>query len=260
MSSRSIRVLRTNIPSIYTASPIEPKLDLSPWKVEAKRLFSLTPVFVLPAVFQYKYPTGNVPEFAFCGRSNVGKSSLIETLLGDQKIVRTSKTPGCTRSVNYFALSKSNQERGVSAHECYLVDLPGYGFAKAGKEEKQRWKQFIEGYLRTRPSSVLRRVYVLVDSRRGLKESDDEMMKLLDSCGLPYQVILTKADVTRPSEMVHAVHSVLDKMVVRRGSSALPFVHVVSSHTGEGIDDLKCSMTEIAAQKWVEPETPYQLL
>ena len=130
---------------------MDPFLDLSAWKGDAKKTFSLPSKFVLPVEFNYTYPVGNIPEFAFVGRSNVGKSSLIETLLGNPNIVRTSKMPGCTRSVNYFAFVK-----GKNSHSTYLVDLPGYGFAKAARDEKQRWTAFIESYLRERPQSVLR--------------------------------------------------------------------------------------------------------
>ena len=184
-------------------------------------------IFVLPSLLY----SGNVPEFAFVGRSNVGKSSLIETLLGNPGIVRTSKLPGCTRSVNYFALLKG---KNSNSHSTYMVDLPGYGFAKVKRDEKARWEAFIQGYLRNRPQSVLRRVYLLVDSRHGMKTSDIDMMKLLDSCALSYQIILTKADQINHTERQSSLRSVFTEIMTKRMSSVLPFVHVVSSKSGEG--------------------------
>ena len=161
----------------------------------------------------------------------MGKSSLIETLLGNPGIVRTSKLPGCTRSVNYFALLKG---KNSNSHSTYMVDLPGYGFAKVKRDEKARWEAFIQGYLRNRPQSVLRRVYLLVDSRHGMKASDIDMMKLLDSCALSYQIILTKADQINHTERQSSLRSVFTEIMTKRMSSVLPFVHLVSSKSGEG--------------------------
>lgn len=144
-------VLQTNTASIYTAEPLDPVMELSNWTGKARQIFSLPTKYMSPSEFNYVYPDANVPEFAFVGRSNVGKSTLVGRLLGDDKMVRTSKLPGCTRSVNFFAFIK-----GKNSHVAYMVDLPGYGFAKAKKDEKAKWKAFIEGYLRDRTQGVLR--------------------------------------------------------------------------------------------------------
>lgn len=144
-------VLQTNCSTIYTAEPLDPIMDLQLWTGRARQVFSLPTRYISPSEFNYVYPVANVPEFAFVGRSNVGKSSLIGRLLRDEKLVRTSKLPGCTRSVNFFAYTKNK-----NSHVMYMVDLPGYGFAKAAKEEKIKWKSFIEGYLRDRTQAVLR--------------------------------------------------------------------------------------------------------
>jgi hypothetical protein len=148
---QDVRVLRTNVPTVFTSTPIDPFVELAHWKGSARKIFGLPAKYCLPSEFNYAFPAQHVPEFAFVGRSNVGKSSLIAKLLGDDKLVRTSKLPGCTRSVNFFAFVK-----GTNSHVTYVVDLPGYGFAKAAKDEKAKWKQFIEGYLRDRTQSVLR--------------------------------------------------------------------------------------------------------
>jgi ribosome biogenesis GTPase A len=153
-----VEVLQTTTPSIYTAAPMDPELNVSMYRAKAKEIFSLPPKFVLPSELNYVFPSNNVPEFAFVGRSNVGKSSLISRLLGDNKLVRISKLPGCTRSVNFFTFVK-----GSNKHIAYMVDLPGYGFAKAAKDEKSKWKSFIESYLRDRPASVLRLVVGSID-------------------------------------------------------------------------------------------------
>ena len=144
-------VLQTNCPTIFTAEPLDPIMELQQWTGKSRQIFSLPTKYVSPSEFNYVYPVANVPEFAFVGRSNVGKSSIVGRLLRDEKLVRTSKLPGCTRSVNFFAFSK-----GKNSHLMYMVDLPGYGFAKAAKDEKAKWKSFIEGYLRDRTQVVLR--------------------------------------------------------------------------------------------------------
>mmetsp|Transcript_29429 Transcript_29429/g.28154 ORF Transcript_29429/g.28154 Transcript_29429/m.28154 type:complete len:302 (-) Transcript_29429:97-1002(-) len=246
-SKQQTEVIRTTVPTIYTATPLTPEyLDISRWQKDAKEIFNYPTKFCVPAEFNYEYPSNNVPEFAFVGRSNVGKSSLISRLVKDNKLVRISKQPGCTKSVNYFAFIK-----GKNTHITYMVDLPGYGFATTSKTEKQKWQAFIEGYLRGRDQITLRRVYVLIDSRHGLKPLDLEMMKLLDDCILPYQVILTKADAASESEKKHALNSVFEVLMNRPKSSNVPFVHLLSSRSGEGLDHLECDMAEVMSHKMV---------
>lgn len=134
-SQEQSEVIRTTVPSIYTATPLTPEYpDQSRWKKDTKVLFNYPAKFCIPSEFNYEYPVNNVPEFAFVGRSNVGKSSLISCILKDDKLVRISKLPGCTKSVNFFAFVK-----GKNTHVSYMVDLPGYGFAKVNKNEKEKW-------------------------------------------------------------------------------------------------------------------------
>ena len=148
---QDVMVLQTNASSIYTSTPLDPIVDCDKWVGEARKMFGYPTKYCTPSDFNYKYPDNHVPEFAFVGRSNVGKSSLVGALLGNDKLVRTSKMPGCTRSVNYFAFFK-----GKNSHLTYMVDLPGYGFAKAAKADKLKWQAFVEGYLRERQQTVLR--------------------------------------------------------------------------------------------------------
>ena len=144
--------IASRTPSIHIPTDLDPELvDYTSFLSKQRDLFGLDAKYISPADFGHKLPTGNVPEFAFVGRSNVGKSSLIRTLLGNQKIVRVSSTPGCTQSVNYYSLF-----RGTNRAQIYLVDLPGYGFASASKTSQQNWKSMINGFLRSRPSSILR--------------------------------------------------------------------------------------------------------
>lgn len=148
-----IRVIETSTPGIYTTTELNPTYDLSKSGASAKSLFSLHPSYVHPEEMDYNLPTQGKPEFAFVGRSNVGKSSLIDSLMGNRKIVRVSKEPGCTRSINYYGLSKEKDSKKYAA---YFVDLPGYGFAKKSKEEQQKWTQMIHDYISNRNQSVLR--------------------------------------------------------------------------------------------------------
>lgn len=128
-------------------------VDYSGWSAQKSALFSSPTKYCTPEDFQYKLPSNFVPEFAFVGRSNVGKSSLIKSLVGPHTVVRVSKEPGCTRSVNYYAFHSHDSP---NSHKAYLVDLPGYGFARSSKQDQQRWKTMIEGYLRSRDQSLLR--------------------------------------------------------------------------------------------------------
>ncbi len=154
----------------------------------SRHLFAQNCEFVLGAAKLGQLPDGTLPEIAFAGRSNVGKSSLVNALTGRRTLVKVSNTPGRTQQLNFFNL----------ANRLMLVDLPGYGYAKVSKEKKHNWEGLIKDYLRGRPG--LRRVLILIDSRHGLKTSDTEIMELLDEVAVPYQLIFTKADKLRPTE------------------------------------------------------------
>jgi hypothetical protein len=156
------QLMRTNVPSIFTTANMDPDMGLSRFGAEAKTLFgpNARSEYLSPIDMNYKLPTNGAPEFAFVGRSNVGKSSLVDLLLGGRKIVRVSKEPGCTRSINYYGIAKNASELAARKEQkdfsSYLVDLPGYGFAKKSKSEQLKWKGIINSYLRERNQSVLR--------------------------------------------------------------------------------------------------------
>jgi len=145
-------------------------------------LFARECRFVTGAAAIGQLPLAELPEVAFAGRSNVGKSSLLNALTGRNTLARTSNTPGRTQQVNFFDLD----------HRLMLVDLPGFGFAEAPKEQVRLWQELIDAYLRGR--QVLRRTCLLVDSRHGIKDNDRQVMTMLDKAAVPYQLVLTKAD------------------------------------------------------------------
>lgn len=132
---------------------MDPNLQLSRWGAASKALFNSHTNYLHPGELKYQYPTDGAPEFAFVGRSNVGKSSLVDLLLGSKKIVHVSKEPGCTRTINYYGLRKDNKSSNYLA---YFVDLPGYGFARKSKEEQRKWTEIIHSYVSTRDQAVLR--------------------------------------------------------------------------------------------------------
>lgn len=160
---QDFNIIESSIPSIVTCNLFDPDLShLKSWASDANRLFSLESVFVKPSVFDYKLPSHGNPEFAFIGRSNVGKSSLVNALLGNgSKLAYISKEPGCTRSVNFFAFVKDSEVKNdihssIAGHVMYLVDLPGYGFAKASKKDQESWQAHIDNYIMQRDPSILR--------------------------------------------------------------------------------------------------------
>lgn len=177
-------------------------------------------------------PEATLTEVAFAGRSNVGKSSLINALTGRNTLARTSNTPGRTQELNFFNLGG----------RLVLVDMPGYGFAQAPKGLVEKWTRLVNGFLKGR--SVLRRAVVLVDSRHGLKDSDRDMMKMLDKAAVVYQVVLTKADKLKPAE-VDAVHArTLEE--IRSRVAAHPTLIVTSSEKGTGIPELRAELASLA--------------
>ena len=248
-----LRVMETNLKTLYTASPLEPVTEISKYSSLSKKIFQSTTAYVSPAEFDFALPTGDVPEFAFIGRSNVGKSSLISSLLNEKTFVRVSKTPGCTQQINFYTFFKplTDSKRELKDHRLYLVDLPGYGYAKISKADRANWKDIIDSYILNRHPSILRRVFILVDSRHGLKPPDIEMMQILNDGGVPYQTILTKVDAARESEKRLALLSVFEAMMKKGGANtSVPFVHALSSRTGEGLDVLRLGITEIDSHVW----------
>ena len=197
---------------------------------EAARLFSGRVEFLLSAPKLEFLPEPDAPEIAFCGRSNVGKSSLLNALTGRKAIARTSVTPGRTQELNFFEVGEPTQFR--------LVDMPGYGFAKAPIKVVERWKQLVRTYLRGR--AVLKRTLVLIDARHGAKAVDLEMMKMLDEAAVGYRLVLTKADKNKASELAAVLAAT--EAEARKHAAAFPVVHVTSAEKGMGIAELRAAV------------------
>ncbi len=167
-------------------------------------------------------------EIAFAGRSNVGKSSLINALTGVNGLARASNTPGRTRELNFFNVNDA----------LTLVDMPGYGYAKASKAEVKQWQSVLKGYLRGRPG--LTRAFVLIDARHGILKADEEMFQLLDESAVTYQLVLTKADKVKPAELAKVLEKV--EASVKKHPAAFPVVHATSSEKGTGIPELRAEI------------------
>ncbi|MDB5692542.1 MAG: YihA family ribosome biosis GTP-binding protein [Alphaproteobacteria bacterium] len=198
----------------------------------ARKIFSGPIAFLKSAPGLKFLPDPAVPEVAFAGRSNVGKSSLLNRLTNRTALARTSNTPGRTQELNFFDVGEPLRFR--------LVDMPGYGFAKAPKDMLRKWRHLVNDYLRGRP--VLKRALVLVDSRHGLKEIDRDIMKMLDDAAVSYRVVLTKADKVKASEL-EAVESQTAEEA-RKRPAAHPEIIVSSSETGLGMDALRRAVLE----------------
>jgi GTP-binding protein len=177
-------------------------------------------------------PDPDLPEVAFCGRSNVGKSSLLNALTGRKSIARTSVTPGRTQELNFFDVGDPAVLR--------LVDMPGYGFAKAPVKVVENWRRLVRDYLRGRV--VLKRALLLIDSRHGIKPVDADMMQMLDEAAVVYRIVLTKADKIKASELADVLART--EAEARKHSAAYPQVHVTSSEKGMGIAELRTAVIE----------------
>lgn len=197
------------------------QLDYGRW------LFAQQCDFVMGCAKIEQLPPGHMKEIAFAGRSNVGKSSLINALTGRNTLVKTSKTPGHTQQLNFFNLKD----------KLMLVDLPGYGYAKVSKDKKHAWDGLIKNYLRGRPN--LRRVLILIDSRHGVKPGDIEIMKILDESAVSYQLVFTKADKLRPSE----------EPVLKFDKSSHPALmsefFLTSSEKKTGVNELQAALAQL---------------
>jgi len=189
--------------------------------------------FVLAAPNLGALPPEGPPEIAFAGRSNVGKSSLINALVGRTGLARTSNTPGRTQALNFFVPDPAGSADAVPP--IALVDMPGYGYAKAPKSEVAQWTRLIHDYLRGRAS--LKRIFILVDSRHGLKASDTTIMNELDRAAVSYQLVLTKTDKIRPAAL--AIVEAETAATIRKHAAAFPEILATSSETGAGIEALR---------------------
>lgn len=187
--------------------------------------------FMLSVVKTEDLPAFSHNEICFAGRSNVGKSSLVNALTNRNTLAKTSNTPGRTQCLNFFNVQDI----------LYLVDMPGYGYAEAPKKLVKQWHGLIREYLLGRPT--LKRVYVLIDSRHGIKENDKAMLTLLDECAVSYQVILTKADKISESER-KTIYEKVSKTLLKH-PAAHPYVHITSSGKGWGIDELRADIARL---------------
>jgi GTP-binding protein len=199
-------------------------------EIEAARIvFARSAEFMMGAAKIDQLPPATLPEVAFAGRSNVGKSSLINGLVNQHRLARASNEPGRTREVNFFVLDERIR----------LVDLPGYGFARASKDATKKFQNLGRAYLRGRPN--LKRVYLLIDARHGLKAPDQEAMAALDEAAVSYQVVLTKADKLRPASEVDEVVERTLKALAKR-PAAFPRVLATSSEKGTGLPELRAEI------------------
>ncbi len=199
----------------------------------ARKLFAGPCDFIWGATSADALPPEKLTEVAFVGRSNAGKSSLVNALTGRKSLARVSQTPGATRQINFFNLSD----------RLMLVDLPGYGFAKRSKTEAQAWQEMIFAYLRGR--SRLRRVALLIDARRGPMDTDIQVMDLLDRAAVSYGLVLTKIDDIKAAERPKALQTAA--AVAAKHTAALAEVQMTSALTGEGIPDLRTHLAALAS-------------
>lgn len=197
---------------------------------QARKLFAGRVEFLLSAPELKFLPEPDFPEIAFAGRSNVGKSSLLNALTGRKALARTSVTPGRTQELNFFEVGTPTRLR--------LVDMPGYGFAKAPPKVVERWRQMVRSYLRGRP--VLKRALVLIDARHGIKPPDAEMLAMLDEAAVGYRLVLTKADKIKASELAAVLADT--EAEARKHPAAFPVVHVTSAEKGMGIPELRTAV------------------
>lgn len=199
---------------------------------DARHFFSGPCDFVISAASLSQLPEPNRSEVAFIGRSNVGKSSLINALTGRKDLARTSNTPGRTQQLNFFNLRD----------KLYIVDLPGYGYAKVSKSQIKDWTKLMKDYLRGRPN--LRCVLVLVDSRHGLKSSDIEMMKMLDESAVNYRIVLTKCD-KQKNEELERTREVIENTLKKHGAAQPTTIHS-SAVKKYGLDDLRVQIMKLS--------------
>jgi GTP-binding protein len=202
------------------------------FRQECKFLAGATDLKVIPSMI-------SVPEVAFVGRSNVGKSSLVNALTGRKTLAKVSQTPGRTRQLNFFSL----------ADKLLLVDLPGYGYASAPKHMVASWNNLIKGYLRGRAS--LSRVMLLIDARHGLKDVDKEVMEMLDDTAVSYQIIFTKRDKSSQAEMDINVSRLND--LALKHTALYPFYLTTSSKEDVGLKELRATLTAIATEHSATP-------
>ncbi|WP_149804416.1 ribosome biogenesis GTP-binding protein YihA/YsxC [Mesorhizobium sp. NFR06] len=204
-------------------------------------LFTRAWIFIRGVPSMKFLPPEGPPEIAFAGRSNVGKSSLINALVGHKGLARTSNTPGRTQELNYFVPDGFSGE-GADLPPMALVDMPGYGYASAPKDKVDEWTKLIYEYLQGRVT--LKRVYVLIDARHGIKAKDEEVLTLLDKAAVSYQVVLTKTDKIKAAGVPRLIEETLAK--IKKRPAAFPVVLATSSEKAAGLDELRAAIALVA--------------
>ena len=205
------------------------------WIEAGRKLFVGPCEFIFAAARSDGLPPVGPPEIAFAGRSNVGKSSLVNALTGRGALARTSRTPGRTQELIFFDLNGKAR----------LVDMPGYGYAAVAKSKSESWGELARDYLRGRPS--LLRVFVLVDGRHGLKENDHETMRAFDAAAVSYAVVLTKGDEVKAADQSGRIEATLEGL--RKHGAAYPEVILTSSRTGDGVAELRAHIARLLAER-----------
>ncbi len=212
-------------------------IEFSPELLAAGERLAVRPwTFVKSVVGLDHLPTGERIEIAFAGRSNVGKSSLLNALIAHKGMARTSNTPGRTQELNFFRPDNADM---------YLVDMPGYGFAKAPKDKVDVWTALVKDYLRGRQE--LARVFLLIDSRHGIKTTDHEIMELLDTSAVSYQIVLTKSDKINPYQLAEVMDET--SAAASKHPAAYPLILATSSETGAGVDQLRAQLAMILEER-----------
>ncbi|WP_430681805.1 ribosome biogenesis GTP-binding protein YihA/YsxC [Mesorhizobium australafricanum] len=204
-------------------------------------LFTRAWIFIRGVPSMKFLPPEGPPEIAFAGRSNVGKSSLINALVGHKGLARTSNTPGRTQELNYF-VPDGFSGQGADLPPMALVDMPGYGYASAPKDKVDEWTKLIYEYLQGRVT--LKRVYVLIDARHGIKAKDEEVLTLLDKAAVSYQVVLTKTDKIKAAGVPRLIEETLAK--IKKRPAAFPVVLATSSEKAAGLDELRAAIALVA--------------